>query len=395
MDTSTLITGQFDDYITERERSFLDKVSAFCRTEIDPHTARWEEEERLPREIFEKAGQNGLVGIAMPEKYGGQGLSLTAFALAIRELGKHDPAVALDLAAQNTLGVGHIVAFASEDQIQRYAVPQITGEWIGAWALTEPNAGSDTNGMETVATPKDDGNWEITGHKMFITQGRTADVLVVMATTGTTPKRRKEISAFIVEKSQVEGIRKIPTYGMRASETSEIRLNNAKAELLGERGRGQAQALELLDKGRIGVAAMAAGIAQASLDIALRFSLERHQFGRQIADFQSIQNKLADCAMELDAADMLILKAAAMQDRGMKTIKESAVAKLYSSEAATRICNRAMQICAGRGYSRDMAIERFLRDAKICEIGEGTSEIQRIVISRNILKEAKAALEAE
>ena len=285
MDTFPLILGQTNETLTERERSFLDKVSEFCRTEIDPHTARWDEEERFPREIFEKAGQNGLVGIAMPKKYGGQGLSITTFALAIRELGKHDPALALDLAAQNTLSVGHIITFGSEEQIQRYAVKQITGEWIGAWALTEPNAGSDTNAMETVATLRDDGSWEITGHKMFITQGRTADVLVVMATTGTTSKGRKEISAFIVEKSQIENIRKIPTYGMRASETSEIRLNKAKAELIGEQGRGQAQALELLDKGRIGVAALAAGIAQAALDIALRFSLERIQFGRQIADF--------------------------------------------------------------------------------------------------------------
>ncbi len=392
MENFPLIPEQINDFLTERERSFLEKVFEFCRTEIDPYTAQWDEEERFPREIFEKAGQNGLAGIAMPENYGGKGLSLTAFALAIREIGRHDPAFALNLAAQNTLSVGHIIAYGSDEQINRYAVKQITGEWIGAWALTEPNAGSDTNNMESVATPKADGFWEITGHKMFITQGRTADVLVVMATTGTTPKGRKEISAFIVEKSQVEGIRKIPTYGMRASETSEIRLDKARAELLGEQGTGQSQALGLLDKGRIGVAALAAGIGQAAMDTAIQFSLQRQQFGRKIADFQSIQNKLADSAVDLDAAVMLILKAAAMQDRGMKTVKESAVAKLFASEAATRICNRAMQICAGRGYSRDMKVERFLRDAKICEIGEGTSEIQRIVISRNLLKEAQASM---
>jgi alkylation response protein AidB-like acyl-CoA dehydrogenase len=264
----------------------------------------------------------------------------------------------------------------------------IRGEWLGAWALTEPNAGSDSRGIETAATETESG-WEITGHKTFITQGRTADLLVVMASSGKTAAGKNEISAFLVPKDQVQPIRKIPTYGVRASETSELRFHRAKGELLGPRGRGQEQALAVLDHGRLGVAAVALGIAQAALDAALRYALQRRQFGQRIAEFEAIQWMSADASTALDAAELLSLRAAGLLDQGKNITKEAAMAKLFASEAATRIGNAALQIHGGYGYSRDLPLERYLRDAKICEIGEGTSEIQRLVIARQVFREVE------
>src|SRR5258708_2953235 len=261
----------------------------------------------------------------------------------------------------------------------------INGDWIAAWALTEPSAGSDSGAIQTTATQTRSG-WESSGPKHFITQGRRADILVVIASTGTTDKGRKEISAFLVDKSQVQPVRKMHTCGMRASETSELRFDKAKAELLGERGHGQAAALACLDKGRLGVAAVSLGLGRFAVDAAMKHALTRQQFGKKLAEFQAIQFKLADAATELDAAELLIMRAALMAERGMKHSTESAMAKLFASEAGTRACNEAMQIHGGHGYSRDFPIERCWRDAKLCEIGEGSSEIQRVVISRNLIK---------
>jgi hypothetical protein len=375
--------------LNERERALLKRVADFCRDEVLPHCEQWEKEEHLPRGIFTKAGQLGLLGITAPQALGGQGMSQVAYASIIKELAQHHGALALNIAAHNALCVGHILSAGSDAQKQGY-LPRLTrGEWLAAWALTEPAAGSDMGGIQTTAK-ETSGGWEISGRKSFITQGRSADVLIVMAATGTTATGRKAISAFIVNKRGVKPLRKIPTYGMKSSETSEIQFDRAQGELIGERGQGQEQILTLLDRGRIGIASLAVGIAQGALNAAARYALQRTQFGKPIAEFQAIQWLLADSATELAAAELLTLRAAAMQDEGLKTRKESSMAKLFAAEAATRICNRALQIHGGAGYSRGYPVERYLRDAKLCEIGEGASEIQRLVIARQVLNEAKA-----
>lgn len=384
-------TSRFDLTLNESERILMDRVAEFCRTEVLPDCENWERDENLPREIFSKAGQLGLLGLNVPSELGGQGLSLVTSTLVIREIGQHHAALALDIAAHNALCLGHILLAGSEAQ-KREVIPRLaSGEWLGAWALTEPTAGSDMAGIQTTALQTKEG-WEISGNKTFITQGRRADVLVVLAHTGSTEKGKKEISAFLVTKDQVKPVRKIPTYGMKSSETSEIRFDRARGELLGQRGQGQEHALAILDRGRIGIAALSLGIAQGALDAACRYALERKQFGKAIAEFQAIQWMLADSATELEAAELLTLRAAALQDQGLRTTRESAMAKLFAAEAADRICNRSLQIHGGAGYSRDRPIERYLRDVKLCEIGEGTSQIQRLVIARHVLNQAKAEI---
>ena len=374
--------------LSDRERAFLDQVSVFARDEVMPHADQWDHDEQLPREVFTRAGAIGIMGMAVPQEYGGQNLSYVTVALAIKELGKAYAALAMDIAAHNALAVGQIARFGSEEQKRKY-LPRLTnGDWIGAWALTEPNAGSDTGGIETTGASDGDG-WRINGLKKFITSGRTADLLVVMATTGMTEKGKNEISAFITLKDQVTPVRKIHTYGMRASDTAELRFENSKAELLGERGRGREQALTMLDRGRIGIAALAVGIAEAAFERANSYANQRKQFGHAIGDFQAVQWMLVDSAMELEAAEVMTMHAASLQDEGQTTTKESAMAKLFASESAVKICDRSMQIHGGYGYSRDLPIERYLRDAKLCEIGEGTSQVQRLVIARHVLKEAK------
>ena len=354
-----------------------------CRTPTNGTTTK-----KLPREIFTKAGKIGMMGMAAPKEYGGGGMSNVTAALAIKELGKAYAALSMDIAAHNALAVGQINRFGTEEQKKKYLPRLTSGEWIGAWALTEPNAGSDTGGIETKAEPggrpvADQRDEEIHHQR---THGRS---LVVMATTGQTDKGKNEISAFIMMKDQVTPVRKIHTYGMRASDTAELRFENAKAEMLGERGRGREQALTVLDRGRIGIAALAVGIAEAAFERANSYANERKQFGHAIGDFQAVQWMLVDSAMELEAAEVMTMHAAYLQDQGENTTKESAMAKLMASESAVRICDRSMQIHGGYGYSRDLPIERYLRDAKLCEIGEGTSQVQRLVIARHVLKEAK------
>jgi alkylation response protein AidB-like acyl-CoA dehydrogenase len=374
--------------LDDESRAFLQAVEEFCRNEVVPHADRWDHDEQLPREIFGKAGKIGLMGMVAPQEYGGRGLSYITSALAVKEVGKHYASLAMDIAAHNALSVGQINLYGTEEQKRAYLPRLTSGEWIGGWALTEPNAGSDTGGIETKAEEHGD-HWRVNGLKHFITSGRVADLLVVIATTGRTDKGKNEISAFIMMKDQVTPVRKIHTYGMRASETSELRFENAKAEILGERGRGREQALTVLDRGRISIAALAVGIAEAAFDRANSYANERKQFGHAIGNFQAIQWMLVDSAMELEASEVMTMHAAHLQDQGANTTKESAMAKLFSSEAAVRICDRSMQIHGGYGYSRDLPIERYVRDAKLCTIGEGTSEVQRLVIARHVLKEAK------
>ena len=377
------------EHVSPREVAFLKRVEELVAQEVAPHAAAWEQAEELPRKIFAKAGRIGLLGVTAPKRLGGQALGYVAYSLAIREVAKHQAALAIDVAAHNALSVGHILRQGSAAQLRRVFPRLVNGEWLGAWALTEPEAGSDSAGVQTTATPRADGTWELNGFKRFITLGRRADVVVVMARSGVSDAGKKEISAFLVERSQITPLRKVPTCGLRASETSELRLVRARGELLGERGAGQSAALACLDKGRIGVASVSLGLARAALDAALRHALTRTQFGQKLAEFQAIQFMLADCETELRAAEALVLQAAILATRGARHSKESSIAKLYASEAASRICNRSLQIHGGYGYTRDIPIERYWRDARLSEIGEGSSEIQRMVISRALLKAAR------
>jgi hypothetical protein len=382
------------EHVSRGELTFLKRVEEFVARDVAPHADEWERAEELPRRIFSRAGRIGLMGVTTPKKFGGQGLGYIAYSLAIREVAKHQAALAIDIAAHNALSVGHILRQGTGAQLKRVFPRLVNGEWLGAWALTEPEAGSDSAGVQTTATPRADGSWELNGFKRFITLGRRADIAVVIAHSGTTTAGKKEISAFLVERSQITPLRKVPTCGLRASETSELRLERARGQLLGERGAGQSAALACLDKGRIGVASVSLGLARAAFDAALRHALTRKQFGRKLAEFQAMQFMLADCETELRAAEALVLQAAILATRGVRHSRESSIAKLYASEAASRICNRALQIHGGYGYTRDIPIERYWRDARLSEIGEGSSEVQRIVISRALLKTADEALAA-
>ena len=393
----------FDELLTDADRQYLRRVEEFCHEKVDPHCAKWDDDENLPREIFTDAGRLGLLGMTAPANLGGRAMSFVAYARAIMGLGRHCAALALDIAAHNALALGHILTFGSESQRKRYVPKLASGEWLGAWALTESNAGSDTNALESSAIEAGD-HWELTGQKMFITQGRRADLLVVMARTGKSalPKTadqksldpKPEISAFVVSAQHRQTIRKIRTYGVKSSDTAEISFDRAPAELLGQRGKGRENALSLLDRGRIGIAALAVGIARAARDAAAAYALHRTQFSRPIADFQAVQWMLADSAADLDAAELLTLKAAALEDRRQKNSREASTAKLFASEAATRICNRAVQVLGGRGCTRDYPVERYLRDAKVCEIVEGTSEVQRLIIARHVLKDCQSGTSA-
>ncbi|HVZ65497.1 MAG TPA: acyl-CoA dehydrogenase family protein [Lacunisphaera sp.] len=380
------------EHLSDDDHAFLHEVEEFARREVAPHADAWEENEEIPREAFTRAGAIGLLGMNTPRALGGKELGFVTSALAIRELARHQAAFALDVAAHNALGTGHLRAAGSPAQLRNHFPQLADGTWLAAWALTEPEAGSDSSGIQTVATETAPGRWELTGTKRYITLGRQADVLVIMAVSGRNEDGRKEISAFLVRQPDLVPVRKVPTCGMRASDTSEFRLERAPAELIGPRGTGQATALACLDKGRIGVASVSLGLARAALDAGLQHACRRHQFGRRLADFQALQFSLADCEVELRAAEALVLQAAVRATRGERHPVESSVAKLYATEAATRICDRMLQIHGGYGYTRDIPIERLWRDARIGQIGEGSSEVQRIVISRALLKDAEALL---
>jgi len=374
------------EHLAPAEVEFLREVAAFAAADIAPHAAAWEENEEIPREAFTKAGRLGLLGMTAPRALGGREFSVVTAALAVRELAKHQGAFAIDVAAHNALGVGHPLAAGSAAQHHKLFPKIVDGTWLMAWGLTEPEAGSDSGGVQTVAREVAPGQWELNGRKRYITMGHWAEYLIVMAISGQTPEGKKEFSAFLVHQSKIKPGRKVPTCGLRASDTAEFELVGAPGELLGPRGSGQAMALACLDKGRIGVAAVSLGLARAALDAALRHALNRRQFGKRLADFQALQFMLADCEVEMRAAEALVLEAAVLAKRGVRHTLESSVAKLYASEAASRICNRVLQIHGGYGYTRDIPVERLWRDARLSEIGEGSSEVQRIIISRTLLK---------
>ncbi len=373
---------------TEDQQLLRSSVREFAEAEIRPHVMEWDEAQRFPIELLPKLADLGLMGIQFPEELGGAGMSALDYCICIEELARVDPSIALSVAAHNGLCTSHIHMFGSDDQRRRYVEPLARGEMLGAWALTEPMAGSDAAGTQTVAT-REDTSWTLNGSKTFITHGRLGGVLVAMALTDQALGHRG-ISAFIVER-ETPGLsagKKENKLGMRASETSEVVFRECRVDagqLLGEEGQGFVNALQVLDAGRIGIAALAVGLAQGAYEVARDYSKERRQFGQPIASFQAIQWKLADAATRIEAARLLTYRAAYLKDCGRRTTRESAVAKLFSSEIAVRVAEDSVQIHGGYGFVKDYPAEKFFRDVKLTTIGEGTSEIQRLVIARQLL----------
>jgi alkylation response protein AidB-like acyl-CoA dehydrogenase len=377
-----------DFRLSDEQQLLRQTVREFAEREIGPHVREWDEAQHFPRELVAKLAALGLMGIQLPERYGGSGMSAIDYCLCIEELARVDPSVALSVAAHNGLCTAHLFMFGSEAQRERYVVPLARGEQIGAWGLTEAGAGSDAAGMRTSAS-RDGADWVLSGAKAFITHGRVGDVMVVMAVSDRA-RGPKGISAFVVEQGRpgMAPGRKEDKLGMRASDTSEVVFAQCRVpgdHLVGEPGQGYINALQVLDAGRIGIAALAVGLAQGAFEAARDYAMERRQFGQPIASFQAIQWKLADNAMRIEAARLLTYRAAHLKDRGRRTSLESSMAKLYSSEIAVRAAEDAVQIHGGYGFVKDYPAEKFFRDVKLTTIGEGTSEIQRLVIARQLL----------
>jgi alkylation response protein AidB-like acyl-CoA dehydrogenase len=360
----------------------------FAAQHIRPFVMEWDESQEFPAHVFREMGKLGLMGVLVPEQYGGSGLSYFEYVAVIEEIAKVCGSVGLSLAAHNSLCTGHILSFGNEAQKNKYLPRLASGEWIGAWGLTEPNTGSDAGNMQTTAT-RDGDDWIINGTKNWITHGRSGEVAVVIARTGE-PRSSGNSTAFIVERGTpgFSGGKKENKLGMRASETAEMIFDNCRisdAQRLGEVGDGFRQALKILDGGRISIAALSIGIARGAYEAALQYSKERHQFNQPISNFQGISFKLADMATEIEAAELLTLQAADLKNRKQPMTKESAMAKYYASEVAVRVSTDAVQIFGGYGYTKDFPVEKFYRDSKLCTIGEGTSEIQKTVIARQLL----------
>ncbi len=384
-----IATQHTPEMIEENKRMIQQMIRDFAAREIEPHKMQWDEDQHFPRELFYKMGELGLMGIFVPEEYGGSGFGYHEYVAAIIELSKCDPSIGLSLAAHNSLCTGHIYYHGSHEQKMKYLPKLASGEWLGAWGLTEPNTGSDAGNMKTTAV-KDGNEWVINGAKNFITHGRSGDVAVVVARTGE-PNQRGNASAFIVERGTpgFSGGRKENKLGMRSSETAEMIFENCRVpeeNLMGEVGAGFRQSLQVLDGGRISIAALSCGVAEGSLDISIAYSKEREQFGKPISQFQGISFKLADMATRLHAAKLLTYQAAEMKNTGGDVNTTGAMAKLFASEAAVDLANEAVQIFGGYGFTKDYPAEKFYRDAKLCTIGEGTSEIQKVVISRSLLR---------
>ena len=362
----------------------------FARVHIAPHVMEWDEAQHFPRELFGQLGEYGFMGVLVPEEYGGTGLGYDAYITVIDEIAQVCGSIGLSVAAHNSLCTNHILLFGNEEQKQKYLPNLATGEHLGAWGLTEPNTGSDAGRMRTVAEKQPDGGYILNGAKNFITHGISGEVAVVIARTGELLDSHG-MTAFIVERGD-EGFRggkKEDKLGMRASETAEIIFENCYLpadRILGEVGEGFIQSMKILDGGRISIAALSLGIAKGAMDAALAYSKEREQFGKAISRFQSIAFKLSDMATEIEAAELLTRNAGRLKDAGEPVTRESAMAKLYASETSVRVANEAVQIFGGYGFTKDYPVEKYYRDCKLCTIGEGTSEIQRLVISRTLLK---------
>ncbi|MEL6338327.1 MAG: acyl-CoA dehydrogenase [Myxococcota bacterium] len=369
-----------------------DTVRRFVQERVVPNAREWDREHSFPRDVVSELGEMGLMGISVPENYGGSGFGSIETAIVVEEVAKGDGSLALTVASHNGLCTGHIAMFASEGQKDRYLGSLASGQKLGAWGLSEPGSGSDAVAMETNAV-RDGDEWVLNGSKIFITQGNVADVFVVMARTDR-DKGSRGVTAFILERDMA-GFSQNPIrhkLGMRASDTAELHFENVRvpdANRIGEEGEGFIQTLQILDKGRITIGALALGLGRGAFDHARRYATERKQFGKPLSDFQAIQFKLADMATELDAADLLVRRAAALCDKGRRFGREASMCKLFASEAAMRATDQAIQIHGGYGYTAEFPVERYYRDAKLCTIGEGTSEIQRMVIARDVLKELR------
>ncbi|MFM8960857.1 MAG: acyl-CoA dehydrogenase family protein [Bacteroidota bacterium] len=380
------------DFMTTESTSMIgSSVKEFATRRIKPFSMEWDESQEFPRDLFKEMGQLGLMGVLVPEAYGGTGLGYEEYVEAIVELSKADPSIGLSMAAHNSLCTGHIMAFGNEEQKRRWLPRLASGEWIGAWGLTEPNTGSDALRMLTTAVDKGD-HWLLNGAKCWITHGNSAEIAVVMVRTGELLDSHG-ISALVVERG-IEGWlqgRKENKLGMRCSETTEMIFKDCKVpkeNLLGKVGDGFVQAMKILDGGRISIAALSLGIAKGALEAAVQYAGERQQFGKPIAEFQGIAFKLADMATEIEAAQLLTMEAAALKNAGKPVTKVSAMAKYYASEVAVRASTEAVQIFGGYGYTKDFPVEKYYRDSKLCTIGEGTSEIQKLVIARQLFKES-------
>ncbi len=382
-----VFTG-FGFELSDDQKAVQRLVREFARAEIAPHVMEWDEAQEFPRDVIRRLGELGMLGVIIPVEYGGAGLSYIDYVNVVDELSQVDGSVGISVAAHNSLCTNHLFLFGTEEQKKRWVVPLAQGRLIGAWGLTEAGAGSDAKGTRTTAVL--DGNeWVLNGSKNFITHGSVGDVAVLMAVTDRSAGTRG-ISAFVVDLHQ-PGIRagkKENKLGLRASDTATLVMEDCRVpreSLIGVAGEGFIQAMKVLDGGRISIAALAVGMAQGAFDCALGYSQQREQFGRPISEFQSIQNYLADMATEIEAARLLTYRAGWLKDRGRTTTKESSMAKLYSSEVSVRVANLAVQILGGYGFTKDFAAEKFYRDVKLCTIGEGTSEIQRMVIARQLL----------
>jgi alkylation response protein AidB-like acyl-CoA dehydrogenase len=379
-----------DFAFTPEQIQLRNMARGFATAEIGPHVSEWDENQTFPLEAVKQAGQLGLLGAIFPEDLGGAGLTYVDYSLIIEELARVDPSFALIAAAHNSLCTNHIFIAGDEEQKAKYIPKLATGEWIGCWSLTEPEAGSDAGGTRSNAVLRD-GHWVLNGGKTFTTNAHYADVCVAMCVTDRQASQHG-ISAFILEKD-TPGFRvgkKENKLGMRSSATGEVLFTDCRvppSQLLGKPGEGFVDSLRILDGGRISIAALSVGTAQGAYEAALRYSKQRKQFGRFISEFQAIQHKLADMATSIEAARLLVLRAAALKDAGERVTKESSMAKLFASEIAVRVCDDALQIHGGYGFIKDYPVEKFYRDVKLCTIGEGTSEIQRMVIARQLLKE--------
>jgi alkylation response protein AidB-like acyl-CoA dehydrogenase len=374
---------------SEITRQVAQTARDFAQQHIKPHVMEWDESQEFPVKIFKQLGELGMMGVLVPEEYGGAGLGYYEYKTIIEEISKIDGSIGLSVAAHNSLCTGHILQFGNEEQKRKYLPKLATAEWIGAWGLTEPNTGSDAGNMKCTAV-RDGDNWIMNGTKNWITHGKSGDVAVVMCRTGA-PRSKNNSTAFIVERGTpgFNAGKKENKLGMRASETTEMIFENCSvpdANRLGEVGEGFKQAMKVLDGGRISIASLALGIAKGAYEAALQYAQERHQFDKPISSFQAISFKLADMATEIQAAELLTLQACDLKERGENLTKVSAMAKYYASEVSVKVATDAVQIFGGYGYTKDFPVEKHYRDSKLCTIGEGTSEIQKMVISREVLK---------
>ncbi|HXS37990.1 MAG TPA: acyl-CoA dehydrogenase family protein [Flavipsychrobacter sp.] len=374
---------------TDTQIQIAEMIRDFANKHIRPQMMEWDETQKFPVDLFHKMGELGLMGVLVPAEYGGSGLSYFEYVTVISEIAKVCGSIGLSVAAHNSLCTGHIMYFGNEEQKKKYLPKLASGQWIGAWGLTEANTGSDAGNMRCVATKEGD-EWVLNGTKNWITHGISGNVAVVLARTGE-PRTKNNVTTFIVERGTpgFTAGKKENKLGMRASETAEMIFDNCRipdSQRMGIVGDGFHQAMKVLDGGRISIAALALGIAKGAYEASLKYSKERYQFDKPISDFQAISFKLADMVTQIEAAELLIMQASDMKNRGEKMSKESAMAKYYASEMSVRVATDAVQIFGGYGYTKDFPVEKYYRDSKLCTIGEGTSEIQKLVISREILK---------